>query len=412
MHEEGGAAWTAETVARRSYGKLVAFLAARFRDVAAAEDALSDAFASALSEWPRTGAPASPEAWLMTVARRRLIDASRRRHAGEDAAPHMQMMAEEMSAAESTDIPDQRLALMFACAHPAIEESIRAPLILQTVLGLGADAIASSFLASPSAMAKRLVRAKGKIRQAGIPFSLPAREDMPLRLTAVLDAVYASFTEGWVDAAGTDTVRRDLTGESLFLARMITELMPNEPEALGLAALMFHAEARLPARRNSAGDYVPLADQDISLWNARLIAEADALIRRAGSKGSLGRYELEAALQSAHVHRRLTGRNNWAEIVTLYEALQEIVPSPVVAINRALAIAEVDGPEAALSAMPKAGADKRLESYQPFWAARADLLARKGVAAEAAQAYDRAIGLEHDPAVRRFLQKRKAQVSN
>jgi RNA polymerase sigma-70 factor (ECF subfamily) len=313
---------------------------------------------------------------------------------------------------DARDIPDNRLALMFACAHPAIEESVRAPLILQTVLGLSAEAIASPFLASPAAMAKRLVRAKDKIRQAGVPFSVPAREDMPSRLPAVLDAIYAAFTEGWIDADGADTARRDLTGEALFLARLASELMPDESEALGLAALMFHAEARRPARRDSAGDYVPLADQDIGRWDTKLIAEADALIRRAGSKGGLGRYELEAALQSAHVHRRLAGRSNWREIVGLYDALLAIVPSPVVAINRALAIAEVDGPAAALAAMPDAGEDNRLGSYQPFWAARADLLARKGMAVEAARAYDMAIGLEHDPAVRRFLQRRKAQVTN
>jgi RNA polymerase sigma-70 factor (ECF subfamily) len=409
---EGGAAETAETVARRSYGKLVAFLAARFRDVAAAEDALSEAFASALVEWPRTAPPENPEAWLMTVARRKLIDAARRRRTVEESTPRVQVQAEELGETDVSDIPDQRLALMFACAHPAIDESVRAPLILQTVLGLTADAIASAFLASPSAMAKRLVRAKDKIRQAGVPFSVPSREDMPVRLPDVLDAIYSAFTEGWIDADGADTARRDLTGEALFLARLITELMPDEPEALGLAALMFHAEARRPARRDAAGGYVPLADQDIGRWDARLIAEADGLIRRAGARGSLGRYELEAALQSAHVHRRLSGRDNWAEIVTLYDALLALTGSPVVAINRALAIAETDGPAAALAALPDPRTDNRLDSYQPYWAARADLLARKGMAAEAAQAYDMAIGLERDPVVRAFLQRRKAQVSN
>jgi RNA polymerase sigma factor (sigma-70 family) len=405
---EGDAQQTAEAVARRSYGKLVAFLAARTRDVAAAEDALSEAFAKALSEWPRTGCPDSPEGWLMTVARRKLIDAARRRRTGDGAAPQLQLIAEELGAAEATDIPDHRLALMFACAHPAIEESVRAPLILQVVLGLSADAIASAFLASPAAMSKRLVRAKEKIRRAGIPFSVPAREELPGRTSAVLDAIYAAFTEGWTDPAGTDAARRDLTGEALFLARLATELMPDESEALGLAALMFHAEARRAARRNAAGDYVPLAEQDPELWDAGLIAQAEALLRRAGSKGSLGRYELEAALQSAHVHRRCTGRNNWIEIVRLYDALQAVAPSPVVAINRALAIAEVDGPGAALDALPDA--DARLASYQPFWAARAELLSRWGAAMEAREAYDMAIGLERDLAVRKFLLKRKAML--
>jgi RNA polymerase sigma factor (sigma-70 family) len=405
---EGDAQRTAEAVARRSYGKLVAFLAARTRDVAAAEDALAEAFASALADWPRTGAPDNPEAWLMTVARRKLIDASRRRKTSANSEPQLQLIAEELGASEAMDIPDQRLALMFGCAHPAIEESMRAPLILQVVLGLNAETIASSFLTSPSAMSKRLVRAKDKIRQAGIPFEIPAREDLPARLSAVLDAIYAAFTEGWTDPAGTDVARRDLTGETLFLANLTAELMPNEPEALGLAALMFLAEARRPARRNAAGNFVPLAEQDIDLWNTRLIDQANALIRRAGARESLGRYELEAALQSAHAHRRLTGRDNWLEIVALYDALQMIVASPVVAINRALAIAELEGPCAALDAMPDAEADPRLSGYQPYWAARADLLARWGAKREAAQAYDMAIGLERDPAVRRFLQKRKS----
>ena len=409
--EEGDAQTTAEAVARRSYGKLVAFLAARTRDVAAAEDALAEAFASALADWPGAGTPDNPEGWLITVARRKLFDASRREKTSASFEPQLQLIAEELHGSEAMDIPDQRLALMFACAHPAIEESLRAPLILQVVLGLNAETIASSFLTSPSAMSKRLVRAKDKIRRAGIPFAVPAREDLPERLSAVLDAIYAAFTEGWTDPAGTDSARRDLTGETLFLANLTAELMPDEPEALSLAALMFHAEARRPARRNAAGDFVPLAEQDVDQWNTRLIDQANALIRRAGAKQNLGRYELEAALQSAHAHRRLTGRSNWRDIIALYDALQMIAASPVVAINRALAIAELKGPGAALDAMPDAETDPRLASYQPYWAARADLLARWGATSEAAQAYDMAIGLERDPAVRRFLQKRKVMAA-
>ena len=405
---EGDAAETAETVARRSYGKLVAFLAARTRDVSAAEDALSEAFAAALAEWPRTGSPDNPEAWLMTVARRRLIDASRRRQTGQAATPQVKLMQEELAAAERAEIPDHRLALMFACAHPAIEESIRAPLILQTVLGLNAQVIASAFLSSPTAMAKRLVRAKEKIRSAGIPFSIPPRDELSQRLSAVLDAIYAAFSEGWTDPAGTDAARRNLTGESLFLARLAADLMPHESEALGLAALMFHSEARRASRRNANGDYVPLAEQDIALWNAQLIAEADALIRRAGAKGGIGRYEIEAALQSAHAHRRIAGRDNWREIVALYDALFVIAPSPVVAINRALALAEVEDAATGLAKLPDAESDPQLASYQPYWAARADLLSRSGAAEAAAKSYDLAIGLERDPAVRKFLQARRA----
>lgn len=408
---EGDAQRTAEAVARRSYGKLVAFLAARTRNVSAAEDALSEAFAAAMADWPRTGCPANPEAWLITVARRKLIDGDRRMRTGDAAAPQLQLIAEELAAHEHADIPDQRLALMFACAHPAIDETVRAPLILQTVLGLSADVIASAFLTSPAAMSKRLVRAKDKIRQAGIPFAIPAREDLPARLNAVLDAIYAAFTEGWTDPAGTDAARRDLTLESLFLARLITELLPNEPEALGLAALMFYAEARRPARRNAAGDYVPLAEQSSTRWNAGLIAEAEALLRRAGAMNSIGPYELQAALQSAHVFRRRTGVDNWSDILGLYDGLLALAPSPVIEINRAIALAEVKGAAAAIATLPDPANDARLTSYQPYWAARADLLARTDDHAESARSYDIAIGLERDPAVRRFLKERRAQLT-
>jgi len=219
---------TADAVARRSYGKLVAFLAARTRDVAAAEDALSEAFVSALADWPRNGCPSNPEAWLLTVARRKMIDVARRRGTSEAATPQLQILAEGLDAvAADADIPDRRLALLFACAHPAIEAGIRAPLMLQVVLGLDAKKIASAFLTSPAAMGKRLVRAKDKIREAGIPFSVPEREELPGRLDTVLEAIYAVFAEGWADPAGTDAARRDLTEEGMFLARLVTELLPN-----------------------------------------------------------------------------------------------------------------------------------------------------------------------------------------
>ena len=407
---------TADAVARRSYGKLVAFLAARARDVSAAEDALSEAFASALADWPLNGCPSNPEGWLLTVARRKLIDSIRRRQSSEAATPQLQIMAEGLEAAApyarknaaDTNIPDQRLALMFVCAHPAIEPGIRAPLILQVVLGLDAKAIASAFLTSPEAMGKRLVRAKDKIRQAGIPFVIPEREELPGRLGAVLDAVYAAFAEAWIDAAGTDIVRRDLTEEVMFLARLVTELLPNEPEALGLLALMLHAEARRHARRNWQGDYVPLAEQDPALWNSQMIDEAEVLLLRASTMGNIGRYQLEGAIQSAHVSRRRTGRANWLEVVQLYDALLVLSSSPVVAINRALAIAEIHGASAALDAMEEVSTDPRLAEYQPYWAARAQLLAKAGKREEAHHAYEVAIGLERDPSVRRFLQQRQS----
>lgn len=398
----------AETVARRGYGKLVAFLAARTRDVAVAEDALSEAFAAALADWPLKGCPSNPEAWLLTVARRKIIDLARRRSQNEAASERLLLVTAGMDdAVTDAEIPDRRLALMFACAHPAIEAGIHAPLMLQTVLGLEAKLIASAFLTSPATMGKRLVRAKNKIRQAGIPFRIPEREELPARLDAVLAAIYAAFGEGWADSSGTDLVRRELTEEALFLARLVAELLPEEPEALGMLALLLHAEARRPARRNAKGEYVPLADQDPARWDWKMIVEAEGLLRRASALGAIGRYQLEAALQSAHVYRQRTGQNNWVAVVQLYDALSAITGSPVVAINRAMAIAELEGPRAALDLLREL-ADVRLSEYQPYWAALAELLFRTEAYHEAHHAYEMAIGLASDQAVRRFLQQRQS----
>jgi RNA polymerase sigma-70 factor (ECF subfamily) len=413
MPREHQARATAEAVARRSYGKLVAFLAARTRDVAAAEDALAEAFAAALSDWPAKQIPANPEAWLLAVARRRMIDAARRRQTVEHAGDDLRLIAEEIEAvAEArSDIPDERLALMFACAHPSIEPGIRAPLILQTILGFDAATIASAFLVSPATMGQRLVRAKTKIRQAGVPFRVPERADLHERLDAVLDAIYAAFAEGWTDPAGTEVRRRNLAEEGIWLGRLVVSLLPDEPEALGLLALMLHAEARRGARRSAQGDYVPLGEQDPVLWNAQLIDEAEALLHRASGMGTIGRFQLEAAVQSAHVVRRQTGTADWAAIEQLYDALAAITGSPVVAINRAIAVAETRGPIAGLAALDVLGDDPRLADYQPYWAARAGLLARAGEVGPASEAYERAIGLEADPAVRRFLQQRRADLA-
>ncbi|MEP5516099.1 MAG: DUF6596 domain-containing protein [Bauldia litoralis] len=401
---------TAELVARDSYGRLVALLAVRTRDVAAAEDALADAFAAALADWPANGVPARPEAWLVTVARRRLIDAARRRQTGDAAEGTLRLLAEEVDAAAAAGprIPDRRLALLFAGAHPALDPAIRAPLMLQVVLGLDAKRIASAFLMSPAAIGKRLGRAKARIREAGIPFAVPDRAELPGRLDTVLDAIYAAFGDGWGDPAGTDAARRGLSAEALYLARLAAALMPDEPEALGLLALMLHAEARRGARRNGEGDYVPLAAQETDQWDAAMIAEAEAVLRRASGLGAIGRYQLEAAVQSAHVERRLTGRANWAAVIQLYDALQALTGSPVVALNRLLAVAEIDGAEAALGEMDTLAGDRRLVDYQPYWAARAELLARAGAHGESRRAYAMAIGLEQDPAVRRFLLRRQA----
>jgi RNA polymerase sigma-70 factor (ECF subfamily) len=409
---EGGdsdARTTAEAVARRSYGKLVAFLATRTRDVAAAEDALADAFAAALADWPRNGVPANPEVWLVTAARRRSVDAVRRRQTAEAGEAHLTLIAEEIeeAMAEADAIPDERLRLMFACAHPAIDEAIRAPLILQTVLGFDAATIASAFLVAPAAMGQRLVRAKAKIQAAGIPFRVPEADELPPRLEAVLDAIYAAFAEGWTDPAGTEARRRNLSDEAIWLGRLVAHLLPQQPEALGLLALMLHAEARREARRDAAGEYVPLAAQDTALWDEQMIAEAETHLHRAAAMGQIGRYQIEAAIQSAHVVRRRAGNADWRAIVALYDALAALTASPVVAVNRAVALAEVEGVGAGLAALDAIAADRRLAGYQPYWAARADLLARAGRLAEAAEAYGLAIGGEPDPVVRDFLGRRR-----
>ena len=411
LNDNGPARAAAEMVARQSYGKLVAFLAARTGDVAGAEDALSEAFASALADWSVNGVPRSPEAWLLTTARRKLIDAGRRRRTGDDASDHLLLMADEMEAAVNENaMPDRRLALMFACAHPAIDAGIRAPLILQTILGFDAATIASAFLVAPQTMAQRLVRAKSKIRQAGIPLRVPEREELRERLDTVLEAIYAAFAEGWTDPGGTESRRRNLADEGIWLGRLVASLLPDEPEALGLLSLMLYAESRRAARRNAAGDYVPLGEQDTSLWETTMIEEAEALLRRASLGGDTGRYQIEAAVQSAHIVRRLSGRADWAAIERLYELLFEITQSPVVTINRAVAIAETRGAAAGLALLDELDGETALAEYQPYWAARAELLAQFNRIDEAQQAYDRAIGLEADPAVRKFLQERRGRL--
>jgi RNA polymerase sigma-70 factor (ECF subfamily) len=393
----------AETVARHSYGKLLALLAARSGDVAGAEDALSDAFAASLREWPVSGVPRNPEAWLMAVARRRQIDAARRRRTRTGAADVLSILADERSdaAGQTTVFPDHRLALMFACAHPAIDPAIRAPLILQTILGFDAAAIASAFLVSPNTMGQRLVRAKHKIRRAGIPLRVPEHADLPERLDAVLAAIYAAYTDGWLDQSGPT-----LAGEALWLGRLLTSLLPGEPEALGLLALMLHAEARRSARRSAAGAYVPLVEQDTAAWDGAMIEEAEALLLRASAAGVIGRYQLEAAVQSVHAARRMTGRTDWNAIEQLYSALAAVADSPVVTINRAIAVAETQGAAAGLALLDRLADDARIAQYQPYWAARAELLARAHHLDAAERAYQQAIGLERDWAVRAFLQSR------
>lgn len=398
----------AEETARASYGRLLAWLSARTGDVAAAEDALCEAFRAALEHWPKTGAPDSPEAWIITTARRKLIDGARKDKTRSDSAPALILAAEEAESRANSEspFPDERLKLMFICAHPAIDAAIRTPLMLQTVLGLDAARIASAFLISPAAMSARLVRAKRKIKSAGAPFVEPPREQLPERVAAVLDAVYAAFGAGWNDLDGADNMD-DLTAEAIFLAKLVTMLAPEEPEAWGLLSLMLHAEARRAARC-VGGRYVPLPEQDIGLWDREMIAFAESGLARAWRAGRPGRYQLEAAIQSAHAASRLHDRDVTADIVLLYETLLAKAPSIGAAVGFAAALSNAGRNEDALAALEGIGT-AHTGPYQPYWAVRAHVLNRLGDA-RAADAYDHAIGLSTDDAARSFLRARKSEL--
>lgn len=407
----GSARQVVERAARDSYGRLLAFLAARSRDLAAAEDALADAFAAALATWPQDGIPAKPEAWLLTTARRRLLDTKRHRQVQAAALPELLVLADEAEELADADtlFPDERLKLLFVCAHPAIDPVARTPLMLQTVLGLDAARIASAFLMKPAAMGQRLSRAKTKIRDAGIAFELPEARELPERLEAVLEAIYAAYGSGWDDVAGADARRKDLAVEALDLGRLLLRLLPAEPEIMGLEALMLYCESRREARRGARGDYVPLSEQDVNRWSQPMIAEADQLLHTAESMNRLGRFQLEAAIQSVHARRAMSGHTDWEAIALLYEGLVRIAPTLGALISRAAAVAEARGPEAgwtSLQTLP----DDVITNYQPYWALAAHLLKRLQRAEEAAAAYERAIGLCEDPAMREFLM-RQAQTA-
>ena len=398
-------------MARESYGRLLALLAARTRDLAGAEDALADAFSAALRTWPERGVPDNPDGWLLTAARHRQTDAARRRRTQAAHVDHLQRMADELEHASTAadGIPDRRLALMFACAHPAIDAETRAPLMLQTILGMTADAIAQAFLVPPATMGQRLSRAKARIRQTGIPFRVPDREELPERLDAVLEAIYATYTRGWADTG--DDGPSAFANEAIWLGQLVVSLLPEEPEAKGVLALMLFSEARRGARRGGDGAYVPLDAQETALWNGARIQEAEALLHQANAGGPTGRYQLEAAIQSAHVARRLSRRDVRRAIVALYDHLVVLTGSPVVRLNRAVAVADLEGAGAGLEALASLVDDKRMLTYQPYWAARGHLLALAGRAAEAREALGIALGLSTDDAVRRYLEHQRAALA-
>jgi predicted RNA polymerase sigma factor len=385
-----------------SYGRLLAVLAAPTRDIAAAEDALADALERALALWPDDGIPANPEAWVITVARNRLRDMWKS-HAYRMTDPLDETHDSPTEVDAMPAIPDRRLELMLVCAHPAIAPNVRTPLMLQTVLGVEAAAIAEAFAVEPATMAQRLVRAKKRIRGAGIPFVLPEREDLAARLPAVLEAVYGAYAIDWqltALSAPTET----LSAEALHLALVLAELLPDEPEVLGLAALFCLSEARGPARRD-AGRFVPLEEQDAALWDATLIARGEGMLRRAHAFGRPGRFQYEAAIQSAHCCRR----PDPDALRKLYRALLRVAPSLGAAVALAAVEGEVDGPDAGLRVLDAID-DPAAERFQPAWTTRAHLLSQAGRADAAMDAYRAAIELTTDPAVADYLRKQQTSL--
>jgi RNA polymerase sigma-70 factor (ECF subfamily) len=390
--------------ARTAYGRLVALLARDSRDIAAAEDALGAALATALARWPDDGVPARPEAWLLTVARRTLGHGRARAATALAAAPALALLDEERGDTPEADFLDERLKLLFVCTHPAITARVQAPLMLQVVMGLDAARIAAAFLVSPAAMAQALVRAKARIRDAGIAFTVPPAGERPARLAAIRTAIYAAYGAGWDQLDGPRP--SDLAAEALFLARLVAGLAPDDPENAGLLALIALCEARRPARRDAAGAYVPLDAQDVSLWHGDLLREGEAALRQAARLGQPGRFQLEAAIQSLHNQQRLTGADLSTPLIGLYDRLLDIAPSIGAVVARAAALTAAGAAPAALAALDAVAA--RCGDHQPWWAARADALAALGDPDAARAAARRAAGLTSDPAVRAFLLARSA----
>ncbi|ULL16759.1 RNA polymerase subunit sigma-70 [Paenibacillus sp. H1-7] len=396
-----------EETAREAYGRLLSYLVVNWRDLQVVEDAIGDAFLAALETWPKVGVPDKPEAWLITAARRRLIDRARRVRISESALPTLLAMSEDTQrlASSNAAFPDERLKMMFLCTHPAIDPVMRTPLMLQTVLGIDAARIASAFIIKPSTMSQRLTRIKAKIRTERLTFEMPDEEEIPDRLDSVLEAIYAAYGSGWDEAAIVDSPRKKLAEEALYLGRLLLPFAPREPEVYGLLALMLHCEARREARHDAGGNYVPLSEQECARWNQALIMEAERYLHTASHAGGIGRFQLMAAIQSVHAQRLSTGRIEWAAIVQLYEGLIRLHPTLGALIGRAAAVAEAYGPESGvtlLEAIPSA----EVVNYQPYWALAGHLYKRMNREDDARSAYSRAVGLSTDVSVRQFLSRK------
>jgi RNA polymerase sigma-70 factor, ECF subfamily len=395
-----------ERVFREHHGRAVAVLVRLLGDIDAAEEAVQDAFLTAVQRWPVDGVPPSPAGWIVTTARNRAIDRLRRESSRVDRHRQAALLHDDTPATEEGPVPDDRLRMVFTCCHPALSTQAQVALTLRLLGGLSTAEIAAAFLVPETTMAQRLVRAKGKIRDARIPYRVPTEAELPDRLRPVLAVVYLVFTEGHTASSGDGLVRDDLRAEAIRLGRLLAELMPDEPEVTGLLALMLLTEARRPARVDADGDLVLLADQDRALWDPSLVAEGQALVRACLRRGRPGPYQLQAAINAVHSDAATAEDTDWRQVLALYDQLMAVASSPVVALNRAVAVAEVRGPAAALPLVE--GLD--LDRLDVFHAVRADLLRRLGRRAEAADAYAAAVARAGNEAERRFLRRRLADL--